>query len=109
MCNSTSFASDLTRNGASVSTSQDRFCQAFLEGTGQLFHAHCTAVLTTTFKDGKKLDLNHLNDMLLLLQATSNRIFVTNEKLFLRYSTMDPQAARAMSLAELLEAQRAVE
>ncbi len=86
---------------------QDRFCQAFLEGTGQLFHAHCTAVLTTTFKDGKKLDLNHLNDMLLLLQATSNRIFVTNEKLFLRYSTMDPQAARAMSLAELLEAQRA--
>ncbi|WHZ13886.1 MAG: hypothetical protein OJF52_000720 [Nitrospira sp.] len=47
--------------------------------------------------------------MLLLLQATSNRIFVTNEKLFLRYSTMDPQATWAISLAELLGSQRAAE
>lgn len=85
---------------------KSRFCQAFIDGIGQLFHAHCTAVLTTTFREGKKLDLNHLNDMLLLLQATNNRIFVTNEKLFLKHVPMNPQTIRSMSLNELIGAKQ---
>ncbi len=86
-----------------------RFCRAFVDGIGQLFHAHCTAVLTTTFREGKKLDLNHLNDMLLLIQATNNQIFVTNEKLFFKYVPMNPQATRSMSLDELMGAKQVLE
>ncbi len=88
---------------------QDRFCRAFLEGSGQLFNAHCTAVLATTFKEGKKLDPNDLNDMVQLLLATSRRVFVTNEKLFRIYTTKDPQAARVITLPELLGSQRATD
>lgn len=81
---------------------QEQFRKAFTYGSGMLFHAHCIAVLEKTLRPQKKVDPNDLNDLLQLLLIHDNRLFVTKEKLYRKYLTLDPGVQRVISWEEFL-------
>ena len=66
-----------------TSDERDRFALVFTSGVGQLFQYHCTEVVKKTLNNKRKVDLNHLYDMMqLLLLRNENRLFVTNDTFF---------------------------
>jgi hypothetical protein len=65
---------------------RDRFWASFTHGPGRMFHAHATLIAIKTINWGERVDPNDLYDAMQLLLLTDNRLFVTNDKNFLRHA-----------------------
>lgn len=74
---------------------RDRFWGGFTVGPGRMFHAHITLIVIKTVNWREKVDPNDLYDALQLLLLTEGRLFVTNEKNFLRH-TKDSYVQRVL-------------
>lgn len=62
------------------------FWRSFTAGPGRMFHAHITLVAIKTINWGERKDPNDLYDAMQLLLLEEGRLFVTNERNFLRHA-----------------------
>ncbi|MEP6888536.1 MAG: hypothetical protein ABI945_09475 [Nitrospirales bacterium] len=74
---------------------RNRFWEGFTIGPGRMFHAHMTLIAIKTINWRKKIDPNDLYDAMQLLLLEEGRLFVTNEKNFLRH-TKDSHVERLL-------------
>jgi hypothetical protein len=74
---------------------RDRFWEGFTIGAGRMFHAHVTLIPIKTINWEEKIDPNDLYDAMQLLLIDEERLFVTNEKNFLRH-TKDSYVQRVL-------------
>ncbi len=74
---------------------QDRFWRGFTLGPGRMFHAHITLIAIKTVNWQERVDPNDLYDAMQLLLLTDERLFITNEKNFLRH-TKDSYVQRVL-------------
>ena len=74
---------------------RNRFWASFTLGPGRMFHAHVTLIAIKTINWGKKVDPNDLYDAIQLLLLTDGRLFISNEKNFLRH-TKDSYVKRVL-------------
>ena len=74
---------------------RNRFWASFTLGPGRMFHAHVTLIAIKTINWGKKVDPNDLHDAIQLLLLTDGRLFISNEKNFLRH-TKDSYVQRVL-------------
>lgn len=65
---------------------RNRFWRSFTTGPGRMFQAHITLVAIKTINWGERVDPNDLYDAMQLLLLEEGRLFVTNEKNFLRHA-----------------------
>ncbi|HEV8326677.1 MAG TPA: hypothetical protein VGQ08_04275 [Nitrospiraceae bacterium] len=75
---------------------RNRFWESFTMGPGRMFQAHVTLIPIKTINWGEKKDPNDLYDAMQLLLLEEGRLFVTNEKNFLRH-TKDSYVERVLS------------
>ena len=74
---------------------KNRFWASFTKGAGRMFHTHVTLIAIKTINWGERVDPNDLYDAMQLLLLTEERLFVTNEKNFLRH-TKDSYVQRVL-------------
>lgn len=65
---------------------QNRFGEALTRGAGHVFQAHMTFVAANTINRQHSIDPNDLYDAMQLLLLNGNRLFVTNDTDFIRYT-----------------------
>ena len=65
---------------------RNRFWASFTRGPGRMFHAHVTLIAIKTINWDEKIDPNDLYDAMQLLLLDEGRLFVTNERNFLRHA-----------------------
>ena len=76
---------------------QSQFQSMFIRGAGQIFHMHCCSRIKNIVNYRKNIDPNDLYDMLqLILLRDVNRLFVTNDKSFFQYKTVDSTIQRVV-------------
>lgn len=64
---------------------RNRFWAGFTMGPGRMFHAHVTLIAIKTINWKESVDPNDLYDAMQLLLLTDGRLFISNEKNFLRH------------------------
>jgi hypothetical protein len=74
---------------------RDRFWGGFTFGAGRMFHAHITLIAIKTINWQERVDPNDLYDAMQLLLLTEGRLFITNDKNFLRH-TKDSYVQRVL-------------
>jgi len=65
---------------------RNRFWEGLTHGAGQVFQAHMTLVAVNTMNRQHSIDPNDIYDAMQLLLLNGNRLFVTNDTDFIRYS-----------------------
>jgi len=74
----------------------NQFLEAFMQGAGRLFQAHCVTIAKKRINEKRRIDPNDLYDaMQLLYLQDENRIFVTADKFFHLYE-IDPEIQRVI-------------
>lgn len=74
---------------------RNRFWASFTMGPGRMFHAHVTLIAIKTINWEERVDPNDLYDAMQLLLLTDGRLFISNEKNFLRH-TKDSYVQRVL-------------
>jgi hypothetical protein len=74
---------------------RNRFWAGFTMGPGRMFHAHVTLIAIKTINWKERVDPNDLYDAMQLLLLTDGRLFISNEKNFLRH-TKDSYVQRVL-------------